>query len=226
LLPGEGANAFRINVEDAKGRQYRFPVLDISAVKGQKDVYALTVQLTDELGFWERPKFKGDVLVSVAWRGLVSNRARLAIGKTGGTIKDDAGAVSTAAPQTPTDKFENTPGPEYVGYYYSADRIRFLEQATFGPTFTLDQKIRRSGLRSWLNTQLEAPYPTFPYPNILLKETNTDTGCPCRIHKLYSRFLHDVSGADLVLQGSLLRRRAIKASDCLGIESALGSFRR
>ncbi len=177
LMPDEGANAFRINVEDTKGRQYRFPVLDISPVKGQTGVYALTVQLKDELGFWERPKFKGDVLVSLAWRGLVSNSLRLGIGKTGGIIKDDVRAVSTAAPQTQTDKFENTSSPLYVGYYYSADRIRFLEQATFGPNFTLDQKIRRLGLRSWLNTQFDAPYPTNPYPNLVLMPSNITDEC-------------------------------------------------
>ena len=175
LMQDEGANAFRVNVEDAKGRHYRFPVLDISAVKGQKGVYALTIQLTDELGFWERPKFKGDVLVSIAWRGLVSNRVRLAIGKTGGAIKDDGGAVTTVVSQTQTDKLENTLSSLYAGYYYSADRIRFLEQATFGPNFTLDQKIRRLGLRNWLNTQFDAPYPTNPYPNLVLMPTNVDT---------------------------------------------------
>jgi uncharacterized protein (DUF1800 family) len=179
LLPGEGANAFRVNVVDAKGRQYRFPVLDITQVKGQTGVYALTVQLTDELGFWEQPKFKGDVLVSLAWRGLVSNSLRLGIGKTGGTIKGDAGAVSTTAPQTQTDKSENSLSlnPNFVGYYYSADRIRFLEQATFGPTDVLDQKIRRLGLRRWLNTQFDAPYPTNPYPSLPLMPTNITDEC-------------------------------------------------
>ncbi len=179
LMPDEGANAFRINVTDAKGRQYRFPVLDITPVKGQTGVYALTVQLTDELGFWERPKFKGDVLVSLAWRGLVSNSLRLGIGKTGGAIKGDAVAVSTTAPQTQTDKSENnlSLNPNFVGYYYSADRIRFLEQATFGPTDVLDQKIRRLGLRRWLNTQFDAPYPTNPYPSLPLMPTNITDEC-------------------------------------------------
>jgi len=179
LMPDEGANAFRINVEDAKGRQYRFPVLEIMPVKGQNGVYALTVLLTDELKFWERPKFKGDVLVSLAWRGLVSNSLRLGIGKTGGIIKNDVRAVSTTAPPTQIDKSENSPNPtpNFVGYYYSADRTRFLEQATFGPTPGIDQKIRRLGLRTWLNTQFEAPYPTNPYPNLILMPGNATDEC-------------------------------------------------
>jgi hypothetical protein len=31
-----------------------------------------------------------------------------------------------------------------------AIRIRFLEQATFGPTQALDSRLRRIGLRTWL----------------------------------------------------------------------------
>jgi hypothetical protein len=176
LMADEGANAFRINVEDAKGRQYRFPVLDISQVAGQTGVYALTVRLKDELGFWERPKFRGDVLISLAWRGLVSNSLRLGIGKVGGTLRDVAD--STDAPQSKTDKIENTQSPNAVGYHYSADRIRLQEQATFGPNDTVDQRIRRLGLRNWLNIQFDAAYPTNPYPNLILKPTDIGTGCP------------------------------------------------
>lgn len=176
LMPDEGANAFRVNVEDAKGRQYRFPVLAVNPSKGQEGVYALSVRLTDELGFWEQTKFKGDVFVSVAWRGMVSNRARLAIGKSGVTIKD-AAAVSTAATLPPIDKFEINSAPEVIGYFYSADRTRLLEQATFGPNSVLDQRIRRLGLRNWLNTQFEAAYPTNPYPNLILQPTTVPVTC-------------------------------------------------
>ncbi len=173
LMPDEGANAFRVNVEDNKGRQYRFPVLDVSPVKGQTGVYALTVRLTDELGFWEQPKFRGDVLVSLSWRGLASNSLRLGIGKLGRITLDE-----TPTSSAQTNKSEITKSPDYVGYFYSADRTRFLEQATFGPTFALDQRIRRLGLRNWLNTQFDAPYPTEPYPNLVLKSSDAGTGCP------------------------------------------------
>lgn len=177
LMPDEGANAFRVNVEDTKGREYRFPVLDVNPVKNQEGVYALTVQLKDELGYWGRVKFGGDVLVSVSWRGLVSNSARLAIGKFGGAFKNDSAANSTAAPPAKTGKFENVSEPDFVGYYFSTDRTRLLEQATFGPTAVLDLKIRRLGVRNWLNGQFEAPYPTNPYPNLALMPTNVPTSC-------------------------------------------------
>jgi hypothetical protein len=97
LMEDEGANAFRVNVEDASGKQYRFPVLDIKPLRGQEWVYALTVQLRDILGFYPQGAAEGDVLVSVAWRGLASNRLRLGFGRTGGAIKDDASAVSPDA---------------------------------------------------------------------------------------------------------------------------------
>ncbi|MBA2494114.1 MAG: DUF1800 family protein, partial [Acidobacteria bacterium] len=176
LLADEGASAFRVYVEDAKGRKYRFPVLDIQPVKGQEWIYALTVRLKDELGFWEQPPADGDVLIGVAWRGLASNRVRLGFGKTGGDIKDDIGAIPTPAPTSPLKTSINAE-PNYVGYLYSGDRTRFMEQATFGPTNELDTRIRRVGLRTWLAGQFEAPYPTNPYPNLALMPVNVTDDC-------------------------------------------------
>lgn len=177
LMTGEGANAFSVYVEDSKGRKYLFPVLDIQPVKGQEWIYALSVRLTDELGFWENPTFGEDVLIGVAWRGLVSNRLRLGIGGTGGAIKDDAGAVQTPARTSPPKTIDNVPEPDYVGYLYSGDRTRFMEQATFGPTPALDTEIRRLGLRTWLAMQFDEPYPTNPYPNLALMPTNVQPTC-------------------------------------------------
>jgi uncharacterized protein (DUF1800 family) len=178
LLKDEDASAFRVYVEDAKGRQYRFPVLDLQPVKGMEWVYALTVKLSDEIGFWEPPTADGDVLVNVSWRGLTSNRVRLGLGATGGNIKDDEGAVPTPAPLSPPKKDTDT-STNLVGYKYSGDRIRFLEQATFGPTVALDNRIRRIGLRTWLAEQFAAPYPSAatPYPDVPLKPTTPPLDC-------------------------------------------------
>ncbi|HEY0427131.1 MAG TPA: DUF1800 family protein [Pyrinomonadaceae bacterium] len=184
LMDDEGANAFRVYVEDAKGRQYRFPVVEIQRVKSESTVYALTIVLKDELGFWEQPAEDGDVLIGVAWRGLASNRLRLGLGKTGGEIKDDApvpAAKTTAKLFSKGD--QSVPNSaDYVGYRWSSDRIRFLEQATFGPTQALDDRIRRIGLRTWLAEQFEIPYPSAanPYPNLILKPIDVESaqGCP------------------------------------------------
>jgi uncharacterized protein (DUF1800 family) len=171
LMDGEGANAFRINVEDANGRRYRFPVIDISPVqtKGHEGIYALTVRLKDDLGLWREPIVRGDTLIGLSWRGMTSDRLRLGYGNTGGSIKDDPGmkTVVTGGDEGPTT--------EYVAYRWSGDRIRFLEQAGFGATQTLDQRVRRIGVRSYLAEQFEQPYPSIgnPYPNIPLKSTNS-----------------------------------------------------
>ena len=53
LMEGEGANAFRVYAEDAKGRHYRFPVLDIQPLKGNESVYAVTVLVRDDVGFFQ-----------------------------------------------------------------------------------------------------------------------------------------------------------------------------
>ena len=180
LMESENQTAFRLYVEDARGRIYRFPVTDVQPLTGQEGVYAVTVQLRDELGFWEQPEERGDVLVSLAWRGMASNRLRLGLGLTGGTIKDDAGSVPTPLPAVRTKDAQQVFEQERVGYRHSGDRIRFLEQATFGPTQALDDRIRRLGLRTWLAEQFDAPYPTFAYPNFELKPNDAASagGCP------------------------------------------------
>jgi len=135
------------------------------------------VMLRDELGFWEQPEANGDLLIGVTWRGLASNRLRLGFGRTGGKIEDDAGAVSTPSSKSRVKNSVESPGTDAIGYRHSGDRARFMEQASFGPTPALDEKIRRFGLRVWLGEQLDAPYPTFPYPVIPLMGINPPSDC-------------------------------------------------
>lgn len=186
LMDSEGANAFRVYVEAANGRNFRFPVLDIQPVPTQKGLYALTALLTDEIGYWEPPTADGDLLIGVTWRGLISNRVKLGLGQMGGKIKDDANAkptpLGTVLEKTGKSSSGSSLSPEYVGYRWSGDRMRFLEQAAFGPTAALDSRIRRIGLRTWLAEQFAAPYPSVsnPYPNFPLKAGNQDdvtAGC-------------------------------------------------
>ncbi len=81
LMEGEGANAFRVFVEDSRGRQYRFPVVDMYPVRTKAKVptNALVIELRDEIGYWDSPA-SGDVLVRVSWRGMTSDRLRLGYG--------------------------------------------------------------------------------------------------------------------------------------------------
>ncbi len=180
LLSDENANAFRVYIEDQDGKQFRFPVTQIEPVKGSEWVLALTVNLRDEIGFWKEEPAAGDVYLRVAWRGNTTNRVLLGIGKTGGKIRPDEGSKPTPFPETAP--VEPTLTNDYVGYKYSGDRIRFLEQATFGQTPALDERVRRVGLRVWITEQFNAPYPSAnsPYPNLVLKSTdaaNVQSGC-------------------------------------------------
>ena len=176
LMDGEGANAFRVYAEDAKGRAYRFPVLELRELKEQPGVFSLVIYLNDDLRYWPAPEENGDLLVGVTWRGLASNRVRLGLGATGGDIKDDVGAVPTPLGSVTGKKGDGDQTNELVGYLWSGDRIRFLEQATFGPTSALDTRIRRIGLRTWLAEQFDAPYPSVAnlYPNIPLMNGNAN----------------------------------------------------
>jgi len=178
LMNGEGASAFRVYAEDSNRKHYRFPVLSLKLLDRRNAIYTLTVLLKDDFG--EQPSVKGDILISVAWRGLESNRVRLGLGATGGAIQDDAGAVPTpfGIKKVSPSKTE-TESENFVGYRWSGDRIRFLEQATFGPTTALDNRIRRIGLRTWLAEQFEIPYPSSntPYPNFPLRPTNPPPDC-------------------------------------------------
>ncbi len=178
LQKGEDASAFRVYAESADGRTYRYPVKDIRESDVYPGIYAMTFELKDQFGFWDQPTF-GDILLSVTWRGLASNRVKLGFGAMGGNIRDDEGSAPTPlkdylfkTPEVPTTS-------DYVGYTYSGDRVRFMEQATFGPTPALDSRLRRIGLKTWLAEQFQMPYPSAsnPYPNLPLKPINAPADC-------------------------------------------------
>jgi uncharacterized protein (DUF1800 family) len=187
LMKGEDASAFRVYARDQKGRTYRFQVLDLQPTD-KTGVYALTIRLRDEIGYWPQPEPNADLLMFITWRGLASNPLKFGYGAAGGSFAiekslkpmplSDAlrlrGLTSGRRSEVPA--FSGPVENDYIGYRFAGDRIRFLEQAAFGPTVALDQRIRRIGIRTWLAEQFEAPYPSAgnPYPDIPLKSTNSD----------------------------------------------------
>ncbi len=172
LLEGEGANAFRVYLNHRNGRTYQFPVEELTPVS--RTVYALKVRLFDPIYRRNQPPADGDALIYLTWRGLASNQLKIGLGRTGGDLKipETAKLVPAAAAAE-----NEPPTSEFVGYRWSGDRKRFLEQATFGPSPEMDAKLRRVGLRTWLGEQFEAPYPTIPYPDIPLMPTIPPSGC-------------------------------------------------
>ena len=181
LLDGEGANAFRIYMKDAKGHEYRLPVLEIRDVESQPGVFSIVTRLSDEIRYWPAPTPDGDVLIRLTWRGLTSNSVRLAYGAMGGKIKDEEGAQPTPLSAiNGKSVLGDAPTTELVGYKWSGDRARFLQQATFGSTPALDVRLRRIGLKTWLAEQFSAQYPSIgnPYPNFTDFSTANQNALP------------------------------------------------
>lgn len=183
LMEGEGANAFRTAVLNRNGQVYRFPVLDLQPYPANPSIYAMTIELRDELGFWDPPTPDSDLTLVVTWRGLTSNKVRIGFGVMGG-IEGDGDIPIPLSSVTNPRKPKKAGGPtqEFVGYRWSGDRMRFLEQAAFGPNPAMDERIRRVGIRTWLAEQFLAQYPSTsnPYPNLPLKNNdpgNATSGC-------------------------------------------------
>ncbi|HEV8591319.1 MAG TPA: DUF1800 family protein [Pyrinomonadaceae bacterium] len=166
LMKGEGANAFRIYLVQKSGKTFELEIAGAEAVSRNK--YALTVRLADPNGYRGQPIADGESLVYLTWRGLVSNYIKVSLGSSSGEIK---------IPETLKTNSTADPTGQLVGYRWSGDRIRFLEQAAFGPSTEVDNRLRRIGLRTWLAEQFEAPYPTYPYPNPPQMPSNPPSDC-------------------------------------------------
>ena len=168
LLPGEGANSVRLYLTQRNGKTFELQTDQLIPVS--KSVHALQFRLWDLLGYRGQPVADGDSLISLTWRGLASNTLKIGLGSMGGNIvMPTSRALASRAPSGMI--------PDAVGYLYAGDRIRFLEQAGFGPSTAADQRIRRIGIRTWLAEQFEAPYPTFDYPSLQQMSSTPPSNC-------------------------------------------------
>ncbi len=165
LIDGEGANAFRVYLKQSSGRTFELTSEEI--LPTGRDVIALRIRLWDIAGYRGQPTDSGDSWIYVTWRGMASNPLKIAFGTQGGKAGPPPDFAAAAAPNT----------PDFVGYRWSADRTRFLEQATFGPATAADDRVRRIGLRTWLAEQFEAPYPYIPLPDPPQMPTTPPTDC-------------------------------------------------
>jgi hypothetical protein len=170
LLAGEGANALTADAEDASHRHYAFKVENVTPVPGYEWTSQVTVRLSDDIGD------VGDVLVRLNLHGMSSNRARVGIGHMGGGPLDDATAIITPAPfPAPAATPVPTPNP-FTGPASTADTVRFLDQATFGPTSAEVARVQGIGFRAYLNEQFSATMSS--YPTLTLMNIDSSQGCP------------------------------------------------
>lgn len=167
LLLGEGANAFTSDVQDASGKLYPLRVEHVGKVPNFPGITMIVVRLADDLGD------VGDVLLRLNLHGMASNRVRVAIGHSGGGPTDDPGAVATPAPVTPPGEDPPLALDSFTGPASETDTVRFLEQASWGPTPAEVARVKAMGFMAYLNEQFSlAPtnaakgsnYPDLPFP--------------------------------------------------------------
>jgi uncharacterized protein (DUF1800 family) len=165
----ESANSFRVFAEDRNKKHFRLVVESIRQLPKQNSIYGLTIRIYDENGYNGQPLADDGILIRVSWRGNISNRVAVSLGKSVDKLPEYPGMVPT-----PASTSRVTPKSVYSP---SGDRGRFIEQATFGYSTALDFRLRRVGLRRWVEEQFAKPYPTIPYPNFPLKPFDGNTGC-------------------------------------------------
>jgi len=165
LLPGEGASAFTADAQNAAGTLFPLRIEFMGQVPNFPGITMFIVRLADDIGD------AGDVLLRLNVHGVASNRVRMGIGHLGGGPVDDVGAIPTPAPATPPPAdAPMTPDP-FTGAISDADAVRFLEQATWGPTAADIAHLKAVGFFNYLNEQFNAPV-TNPakgsnYPDLL-----------------------------------------------------------
>jgi uncharacterized protein (DUF1800 family) len=176
LLPGEGANAFSSDIQDASGKVYPLQIEYAGQVPGFTGITMFIVRLSDDIGD------VGDVLLRLNLHGVASNRVRVAIGHAGGGPADDPGAVATPAPLVPPPDDTPLVPDTFTGPASDADAVRFLEQATWGPTAADIAHVKQVGFRAYLDEQFAAPVTNAAkgsnYPDLVFPLDDQSTACP------------------------------------------------
>lgn len=191
LLTGEGLNAFSAEAEDSTGSRYTLTVEYVGQVPPATDalgnvtdfrgITMIVVRLNDAMGD------VGDVLLRLNLHGMSSNRVRLAVGHVGGTLPSDAalGLVPTPAPAIPPPADQPFVPDTFPGPASDADTVRFLEQATWGPTLAEVNRVKLMGFKAYLDEQFNAPV-TNPakgsnYPDLFFPLNDQATACPSSV---------------------------------------------
>lgn len=182
LMAGEGFNAFTADAQDASGKLYNLSIEHASQVPGFPGITMFVVRLADDMGD------VGDVLFRLNLHGMASNRVRVAIGHRpaqcpgADCVADDAGAVATPAPLVPPGADPAYVPDSFTGPASNAEAVRFLEQATWGPTIAQVDLVKSIGIRAYLDQQFNAPVTnpakTSNYPDMFFPVDDQGTACP------------------------------------------------
>lgn len=181
LLPGEGVNALTSDAQDASGKRYPLRVEYFGKVPGFTGITMVIVRLNDEMGDI------GDVLLSLNVHGMASNQVRVGIGHTGGLPSDQQlGLSPTPAPTNPPPDDSPLVPDAFTGPANDADAVRFLEQATWGPTAADLAHVKQVGFLTYLNEQFDPTLVANPakgsnYPDLLFPNNDQATACPSSI---------------------------------------------
>jgi uncharacterized protein (DUF1800 family) len=179
LLAGEGANAFTADVQDSAGKLYPLRVEFMGQVPNFPGITMLILRLSDDLGD------VGDVLLRLNLHGMASNRVRIAIGHSGGGPTDDAGSIATPAPTSPPPAAPPLDPNSLLGTPSDADAVRFLEQASWGPTSADVAHLKAVGYLAYLNEQFTAPVTNTAkqsnYPDLVFPNNDQGTACPTSV---------------------------------------------
>ena len=95
LQPGDTVSSISVEAEDFAHHVYQLPVEYVGSVPDQPWATSVVVRLSDGMDDL------GDVLIRVSYRGVSSNRVRVAMGHVGGGLPDDEGAVPTPGSPVP-----------------------------------------------------------------------------------------------------------------------------
>lgn len=176
LLAGEGANAFSSDAQDGNGKIYLLKVEYAGRVPDFPGITMIVVRLADDLGD------VGDVLLRLNLHGMSSNRVRIAIGHSGGGPADDPGTVPTPAPATPPPADSVLVPDPFTGPATDADTVRFLEQASWGPTPAEVTRVKAMGFMAYLNEQFNLTPANAAkgsnYPDLVFPLDDSTQQCP------------------------------------------------
>lgn len=181
LLPGEGVNALTSDAQDAAGKRYPLRVEYFGKVPGFTGITMVVVRLSDDMGD------VGDVLLSLNVHGMTSNQVRAGIGHIGGGLPTDQqlGISPTPAPDNPPPDDAPLVPDSFTGPATDADAVRFLEQATWGPSATDLAHIKQVGFMTYLNEQFAAPVTNAVkgsnYPDLIFPVDDQGTACPSSV---------------------------------------------